>query len=89
MIDTIVEDWYLVDLENDGSVIAQVLWGIVVEDRKSRWVSGNFVCTSPVVTYLSEGLYQTKNSQYLCQGIGPKVTLEAEALLELRGGYSP
>ena len=38
MIDTIVEDWYLVDLENDGSVIAQVLWGIVVEDRKSRWV---------------------------------------------------
>ncbi|WP_417514537.1 hypothetical protein [Marinobacter sp.] len=49
MTDTIIEKWYLVDLEQEGDVVAQVLWGIVVEDRKSRWVAGDFVCTSPVV----------------------------------------
>ena len=49
MTDTIIEKCYLVDLEQNGNVVGQVLWGIVVEDRKNRWVAGDFVCTSPVV----------------------------------------
>ncbi len=89
MTDTIIENWYLVDLKVDEDSIGQVLWGIVVNDRKGRWVSGNFVCTSPVVERLDKALYRTRNSEYLCQGEGQRVTLPAEALIELRTGYSP
>lgn len=89
MADTIIEKWYLVDLQADEKNIGQVLWGIVVDDRKGRWVSGNFVCTSPVVQRLDNRLFRTKNSEYLCQGEGEEVTLPAESLIELRSGYSP
>tara|TARA_R110001599_G_scaffold326790_1_gene539426 strand:- start:32 stop:379 length:348 start_codon:yes stop_codon:yes gene_type:complete len=89
MTDTIIEKRYLVDLEDEGDVVAQLLWGIVVEDRKSRWVAGDFVCTSPVVEQMGERLYRTRNSKYLGQAEGHKVALKAEALLELCSGYSP
>lgn len=49
----------------------------------------HFLCTSPAVENLYKGLYRTRNSKYLCQGEGQKVTLEAEALIELPAGYSP
>lgn len=63
--------------------------GVVVNDRKGRWISGDFVCTSPVVERLNKGLYRTRNIEYLCQAEGQAVTLPAEALLDLRTGYSP
>lgn len=66
--DTIIKNWYLVDLKVDEECVCQVLWGIVVNDRKGRWVPGNFVCTSPVVECLDKELYRTKNSEYRCQG---------------------
>lgn len=80
---------HLVDMRTDGKNIGQVLWGIVVEDRKGRRVSGNFVCTSPIVERLDNRLYRTRHSEYLCHGEGQKGTLPAEALIELRTGYSP
>lgn len=88
MTDRIIETWYLVDLKVDEECVGQVLWGIVVNDRKSRWVSGNFVCTSPVVECLHKGLYRTRNSEHQCQGDGQKVALPVEALIELPTGYS-
>lgn len=89
MADTIIKDWFLVNFKNEDSVISQVPGGVVVEDIKNRWAPRNFVCTSPVVENLDKGLYRTRNSKYLCQREGQRVTLQAEALIELRAGYSP
>ena len=37
--DAIIKNWYLVDFTQDGEGLEKrVLWGIVVEDRKGRWI---------------------------------------------------
>jgi hypothetical protein len=89
MPDTTIKNWFLVSLDNDGEIIGELLWGIVVEDKKFRWRPGDYVCTSKIIEKIDADLYQTINSKYKCCGLGKEVTLPIEALLELRGGYSP
>jgi hypothetical protein len=89
MSDTIITNWFLVNFDNGCEIVGRVLWGIVVEDKKSRWRPGDYVCTSKVIEKTDLDLYQTVNSQYQCIGEGREVTLPLEALLELRKGYSP
>ena len=88
-VQTIIRGCYLVNLETNEGVIAQVLWGIVVDDHKRRWVPGNYVCTSNIIENMNGGVYRTKNTTYLCEGEGQTVALDIEALPELRAGYSP
>ena len=88
-VQTIIRDWYLVNLETNECVIAQVLWGIVVDDQKRRWVPGDYVCTSKIIEHMNGGVCRTKNTTYLCEGEGQTVALDMEALPELRAGRSP
>lgn len=88
--DTIIKDWFLVDFTHAGELMnKQILWGIVVEDRKGRWVPGDYCCTSLVLTELDEQVFQTNNSIYCAKGEGQRVTAPAEAINLLRAGYSP
>ena len=89
MTDTTIKNWFLVSFDNDGTIAGQVLWGIVVEDRKSRWRENDFVCTSKVVEQFNENFFKTRNSEYECVGDGQQVILPLEALLDLRRGFSP
>ena len=89
MSDTIIENWFLVSLEHENTIAAKVLWGIVVKDHKGRWQPGDYACTSKIVEFMGNGLYQTRNSLYECLGEGEKVTLMAESIFELRRGVSP
>ncbi|WP_278350588.1 DUF6957 family protein [Marinobacter nauticus] len=89
MADTIIKDWFLVCLEYENNIVAQVLWGLVVKDNKGRWQPEDYVCTSKVIKHLADGVFLTKNSRYECSGKGRVVTLEAEAIFELRSGISP
>lgn len=89
MSDAIIKNWFLVNLDHEGNIVAQVLWGIVIEDRKGRWQSDNYVCTSNVIERLGDNIFRTRNSVYECRGDGEEVTLEAKAILELRDGFSP
>jgi hypothetical protein len=52
MSDTILKDWFLVNLEHDNNSAAQILWGIVVGDNKGRWQPGDYACTSKIVESL-------------------------------------
>ena len=88
-VQTIIRDWYRVNLETNEGVIAQILWGIVVDDHKRRWAPGDYVCTSKIVEHMNYGIYRTKNTTYLCEGEGQTVALDIEALPELRAGNSP
>ena len=89
MSDTIIENWFLVNLEHENKIAAKVLWGIVVKDNKGRWQPGDYACTSKIMESLGDGLYQTRNSLYECLGEGHEVTLIAESIFELRRGVSP
>ncbi len=61
MSDTIIKTWFLVNLVHENNIVAQVLWGIVIEDRKERWQPDNYVCTSKVVERLGNNLFRTRN----------------------------
>lgn len=88
--DTIVRNWYLVDFTQDGERLEKrVLWGIVVEDRKGRWVPGDWCCTSLVLEELDSQLFQTRNSLYQADGEGIRLEAPVETVELLRAGYSP
>lgn len=89
MTDTTIKIWFLVSLDSDGAIAGQVLWGIVIEDRKLRWRENDFVCTSQIVQQVNEQSFKTRNSEYDCVGVGQKVTLPLDALIELRRGFCP
>lgn len=88
--DTIIEDWYLIDLISEAKLLNQrVLWGIVVEDRKGRWIPGDWCCTGPIVKEHENQLFETKNSLYQAHGQGIRMEAPIKALQLLRSGYSP
>ena len=88
--DTVIEDWFLIDFTYENEPIdKRVLWGIVVQDRKGRWVPGDYCCTSLVLNDLGDQFFQTKNSIYRVEGSGKRVTVSAEAIYALRAGHSP
>jgi hypothetical protein len=68
-LDTIVKDWFLVDSTHLGEPMdKRILWSIVVQYRKRRWVNGDFCCTSLVLRELKTQLCQTKNNVYRAEG---------------------
>jgi len=88
--DTIVQNWYLVDFTQDGERLEKrVLWGIVVEDRKGRWVPGDWCCTSLVLEELANRLFRTRNSLYQADGVGTRMEAPVDTVELLRAGYSP
>jgi len=88
--DTIVRDWNLVDSTPDGErVEKRAVWGIVVEDRKERWVPGDRCCTSLVLEEFEDQLFRTRNSLYQADGEGIRLEASVETVELLRAGYSP
>lgn len=46
-VDTVIENWFSIDFGYGGELInKRLLWGILVEDLKGRWVPGDYCCTS-------------------------------------------
>lgn len=88
--DTIVRNWYLVDFTQDGERLEKrVLWGIVVGDRKGRWMPDDWCCTSLVLEELDNQLFRTRNSLYQADGEGIRMEAPVETVELLRAGYSP
>ena len=66
-----------------------MLWGIVVEDRKGRWMPGDWCCTSLVLEESNNQLFETRNSLYQADGEGIRMEAPVETVELLRAGYSP
>lgn len=83
----LVIEWELVTLDIDGQVM-QFLYGTVIHDYKSRWVTGDYVFTSKIEKLdLENGLVQTRNSLYCLSGDGQEVfpTLEEAVKIRMTG----
>ncbi|MCF2920684.1 hypothetical protein L1264_09350 [Pseudoalteromonas sp. APAL1] len=90
-MDTIVCDWQIVAVEDDGHRIGQVLWGICVEDKSFRFGKGDYICTSKLVEIKpKKNLLKTASgSTYKVVGEGKKATVELSDFELLRHGFSP
>jgi len=88
--DTEVNGWFIVQLiDNDNNIMAEVLWDIVEHDKKMRFKSGDYVCTS-VITNKSERYVYTYNSTYKLLGTGvTNIHLSMDKIMLLRQGISP
>jgi len=90
-IDTFLKQAWLIDfIDQDGTKLkGQIVWGIISEDRKNRWVEDDFCCTSLVINLKDDGLVQTKNSVYKVNQVLNRITLPIKAFPFLRAGHSP
>ena len=90
-MDTIVCDWQIVAVVDDGHRIGQVLWGICVEDKSFRFGKGDYICTSKLVEIKpKKNLLKTASgSTYKVVGEGKKATVELSDFELLRHGFSP
>ncbi len=49
-MNTVLKDWHIVSILENGELVGKVLWGICVEDETLRFNAGDYVCKRPAVT---------------------------------------
>lgn len=91
IMNTVLKDWHIVSILENGELVGKVLWGICVEDETVRFDVGDYVCSSKIVEIISaDKLIKTvKGSVYLLEGNGTKAEVNVEDFELLRQGYSP
>ena len=81
--DGIVTRWYILEVQG-----VRFLTGDVVEDRKGRWMPGDYMFSSLVTSVdLDAGIVRTKNSVYALSGEGKVIEVTAEFAQKMKQGY--
>lgn len=90
-MNTVLKDWHIVSILENGELVGKVLWGICVEDETFRFDAGDYVCSSKIVEIIPAAkLVKTiKGSAYLLEGDGTKTDVNFEDFELLRKGFSP
>lgn len=90
-MNTVLKDWHIVSILENGELVGKVLWGICVEDETFRFEAGDYVCSSKIVEIIpTDKLVKTiKGSIYLLEGHGTTAEVNVEDFELLRQGYSP
>ena len=88
---TVVTDWHIVSIIDNGGVIGRVLWGICVEDSTCRFAAGDYICTSKIIEIIPNAkLIKTySGSSYQVQGEGTEAEIQVKDFELLRQGFSP
>ncbi len=89
LMNTVVKDWCLVDVNDDGVLIGSVLWGIVVEDSSIRYLVNDYVCTSRITKVYHQLITTSSNSIYQVLGKGSRARIEYKEFELLRNGFNP
>lgn len=88
---TVIKDWQIVSVIENGKEIGQVIYATVVDDSTCRFNEGDYVCTSKITkidTY-THLIKTTNGSLYQPLGNGTKSTVQFKDYELLRNGYNP
>ncbi len=85
---TVLRDWYIIKVVDQGKRIGQLLWGYVVDDTEC-FEAGDYVCTSAIDVIHNNVITTSKDRQYVVQGTGKEFTAHFSEVDLLRRGYSP
>ena len=89
MNETIVKGCFIVSLYDDeNNLVGRILWGTIEHDHSHRFESGDYVCTSPILSE-SDGIVVTKNSRYEVIGTPSCIDLPLGTIIQLRAGIDP
>lgn len=89
-MNTVVKDWQIVSIIDNGKLLGKVLWGICVEDMTCRFEAGDYICTSKIIEIIpGERLIKTySGSMYKAEGDGTNAEIQVEDFELLRQGFS-
>ena len=48
-MNTVVSDWQVVSVIENGELIGKVLWCICIDDTTCRFSEGDYICTSQII----------------------------------------
>lgn len=90
-MNTVVKNWQIVAILGHEGELGRVLYGTVVHDSSCRFNAGDYVTTSSIEKFNSDGtLLQTKSgSTYQLLGGGCMSEIKFEDFEMLRAGLSP
>jgi hypothetical protein len=88
-MNTVLKEWCLVDVNDDGILIGSVLWGIVVDDSSCRYLTNDYVCTSKIINLYHQIITTNTGSIYQVIGSGSHLAIDYDDFELLRHGFSP
>lgn len=89
-MNTIITDWVIVSVIDNKKPIGIVLYGIVIDDMSSRFLKGDYVCSSNIQDIsLDNQLIKTETgSLYQILGNGKRTEIQIEEFELLRHGFN-
>ena len=90
-MNTVVSDWQVVSIIEEGELIGKVLWCICIDDSTCRFSKGDYICTSQIleVNTNTRIIKTVSGSSYQLLGKGEKDEIEFKDFELLRNGFSP
>lgn len=90
-MNTILKDWYIVQVMYGNERKGDVLAGVVLEDDTIRFFTGDFISTSRVkkVNLNTRRITTATGSQYKVIGYGKRAIIDFDDFELLRNGFSP
>ena len=90
-MNTIVSNWKIVAVVDNGDLIGKVLWGNSVGDTTCRFASGDYICTSQIkeISTNTSLIRTASGSLYQVIGEGQKTQVQMKDFELLRHGFSP
>lgn len=90
-MDVQIKDWYVIKTFCDNELLAENLWGIVVQDKTGRFQPQDYICTSPIQEFNQKAnSFKTKSGTiYVVIGDGKTVRANIKEFMLLKQGVSP
>ncbi len=85
--DTTIYNAYIVTVP---ALKIEVIYGIVIEDRKGRFIKGDYVCSSAIISKNSDAkIFTTRNSVYAACGRVQKIIASTHEFKLIIKGMNP
>jgi hypothetical protein len=86
-LDTMIYNAYIVSVP---ALRIEVIYGTVIEDRKGRFIKGNYVCSSAIISKNSDAkIFTTRNSVYAAYGKVKKIIASIHEFKLIIKGMNP
>ena len=90
-MNTILTDWYIIQVMDGNKLKGEVLAGVVLDDDTIRFFAGDFISTSQIkkINPNTRLVTTATGSEYKVIGNGKRAIIDFDDFELLRNGFSP